>query len=101
MNHDQLLGDVGDLADELGVFWLHLPARFYGRGSWKGFPDLLLLGPRGLLFAEIKTGGALEPAQRAWRDRLTSAGAQWRLWQPADFLTGKIRAELERIAGTR
>lgn len=101
MNHEQLLAETTCLADGLGVWWLHLPQRFYGRGNWKGFPDLLLLGEGGLLFAELKTGSTLEPAQIRWRYRLQAVGAEWRLWQPVDLLTGTIRAELEHIARPR
>jgi hypothetical protein len=102
MNHADLLADVGGLADELGVRWLSVPAPFYGspgqRGHLTGFPDLFLAGPGGIAFAEVKTGGQLDPDQEDWRDVLVAAGATWHLWQPIDWLDGRIRRELQRLA---
>src|SRR5690606_2687191 len=46
-------------------------------GDGKGFPDLVLIRER-VLFVELKTdAGALSPEQRAWRDALLDAGADW------------------------
>lgn len=47
-----------------------------------GFPDLVLVKDR-VLYRELKVkGGSLTPDQRAWRDRLASAGADWAAWTP-------------------
>ena len=54
-------------------------------GDGTGFPDLVLIRER-VLFVELKTdAGAMSPEQRAWRDALRGAGADWRLWKPRDW----------------
>lgn len=68
-------------------------------GAWRtpatrGFPDLLLVGPR-LMFRELKRElGRLDDDQVAWRDSLRAAGADWGLWRPSDLRTGKLEGEL-------
>lgn len=55
------------------------------RRSQPGFPDLVLVGNR-VIFAELKAaGGQLMPSQKAWRDNLLAAGAEWYLWRPSDM----------------
>lgn len=63
-----------------------------------GFPDLVLVrGGRAqrVLFRELKAQrGSLDAGQRAWRDVLLAAGADWALWRPSDWSAGVIEAEL-------
>lgn len=56
-------------------------------GCWsKGWPDLVIVGPGGVLWAEVKTArGRLEPGQWAWGDRLLAAGQWWVVWGPAAY----------------
>jgi hypothetical protein len=69
------------------------------RGTSAGFPDLVLVGPGGVIFAELKSArGQLRPEQADWRDRLTEAGAKWRLWRPADLASGAIARDLAAIS---
>lgn len=60
-----------------------------------GFPDLVLargVGD-GVLFRELKSQrGSLDAGQKAWRDVLLAAGANWALWRPSDW--PEIEAEL-------
>lgn len=55
----------------------------------KGFPDLVLCHEsRGnaVLFRELKAEGCKPtPEQKLWGDWLTSAGADYRIWQPSDW----------------
>jgi hypothetical protein len=75
-------------------------ARLYGwrtyhtlrsQGSEAGFPDLVLVRPPRLIFAELKTDkGRLSPAQREWLADLEqvceiSHTVQVDVWRPADF----------------
>lgn len=52
-----------------------------------GFPDLVLVKPgRGICYAELKSAaGKLTTAQKAWLLALTAAGADCRVWRPADW----------------
>jgi hypothetical protein len=62
------------------------------RGRWitpvaadgAGFPDLVLVRDR-IIYAELKTNtGKLGPAQIAWGQALTRAGAEYYVWRPRD-----------------
>jgi hypothetical protein len=69
------------------------------KGDGKGFPDLVIAGPGGMLFRELKSWtGTLSPEQAVWRDRLIEAGASWGLWSPLEWFNGTIHAELARLA---
>lgn len=51
-----------------------------------GFPDLVLVRPPRLVFAELKVGkGKLSPHQERWRDALIEAGCEWYLWREDDL----------------
>src|SRR5262249_17983206 len=71
------------------------------RGSWgPGFPDLVIAGPCGVLFREIKTeAGRTTVGQDGWAATLIEAGADWAIWRPADLITGRIGHELGKLAG--
>ncbi len=56
------------------------------RRSQPGFPDLVLVGPGGVEFWELKSAkGRLSHDQEHWRVALQQAGASWRLFRPADW----------------
>jgi hypothetical protein len=56
-------------------------------GDGAGFPDLVLVRPPVVIFAELKREGAkLRPEQRAWLEALDRCeGVEARLWRPSDF----------------
>ena len=55
------------------------------RRSNPGFPDLVLVKNR-VVYAELKTEtGKLSEAQKAWRDALVKAGAEFYVWKPSDM----------------
>lgn len=67
-------------------------------GDGKGWPDLTIVGPGGVLFRELKSPtGTTTPDQRAWIAALAEAGADVGVWKPRDLDSGRIRAELEGI----
>jgi hypothetical protein len=69
------------------------------RRAEPGFPDLVIAGPRGVLFAELKSeAGRLSPQQRFWQHILVASGARWRLWRPADLDCGLIDEDLAALA---
>lgn len=78
------------------------PARFAQRVACnRGFPDLLILGPGGVLFRELKMttmpGRGLSPIQVTWRDRVKASGQDWGIWTPRDLRDGCIERELAAI----
>lgn len=106
MTEGQLIRAVIELCG-----WLHLTTAHFRpawteqgwrtavQGDGKGFPDLVLVGPHGVLYREAKSGrGVLEPEQRRWRDVLLAAGQDWALWRPQQWHDGTIRAELTALA---
>jgi hypothetical protein len=56
------------------------------RRSAPGFPDLVLVRPPRLVFAELKTQrGRISPAQREWFEDLRRCqGVEVYLWKPSD-----------------
>ena len=97
---------VIDLAQLHGLLVHHCrPARMQS-GKWatplqgaKGFPDLVIAGPAGTLFRELKsTKGQLSAEQVAWLDRLRSSGADASVWCPADW-PRRIQAEIHAVSG--
>jgi hypothetical protein len=94
----ELTGEILSLAGELGVLAHHCPDSRRCHGP-KGFPDLVLAGTRGTVFAELKNDYSDTTAdQEWWRWHLVKSGQHWRLWRPADLANGTIRSTLERIA---
>lgn len=78
----------------------HPDSRLLPAGAARGFPDLVMVGPGGVLFREVKGDyDTLSPNQRLWGRRLRFAGADWAEWRPCDWRSGRIRAEIRRIAG--
>lgn len=73
----------------------------YGQGGYQaGFPDWVILGPKGRLWRELKTAnGRLTSAQQTWIARLRDLGDDVDVWRPADLYSGRITAELLTVAG--
>ena len=91
----ELLASVLELARLLGIFAYHTHD---SRRSQAGFPDLVLAGNRGLVFAELKSeSGRLSREQVAWRWQLEVLGQAYRIWRPRDWHNQAIRHELEAI----
>ena len=79
--------------------------RFYGltvyhthnsQRSDPGFPDLCIVGSRGILFRELKReDGRLTAMQKHWISILQAAGQDADVWRPSDL--GRIRHELKAL----
>lgn len=79
--------------------------RFYGltvyhthnsQRSDPGFPDLVIVGARGVLFRELKTEvGRVKPMQKFWIDVLRLAGQDADVWRPSDL--DRIKLELKAL----
>lgn len=80
MNEAALQRLVVDAAEAHGLLTYHT---FDSRRSNPGFPDLVIVGANGVLYAELKSAtGRLSPMQVYWLDSLTAAGQNVRLWRP-------------------
>lgn len=107
---DVLQGKVFELCTRLGLKVLHIKPSLTKRGTWhtstspdgKGWPDLSICGPGGLIFREIKAPkGRIRPEQRTWLMDLVRAGQDAAIWRPADLTSGLIPATLQRLAKSR
>lgn len=69
-----------------------------GRAGWNlgsGFPDIHAVRER-VFYAELKRqNNELDPKQVEWREALETAGQEYHLWRPLDWLEGRIQ-ELTR-----
>lgn len=108
MSEDDLLRNVLQLAKLLGLRTAHFRPGKTTRGNWitavagdgKGFPDLVIVGPGGVAFRELKAAkGRISREQADWAAALILAGASWDEWRPADWGTdgGRIRDELKAL----
>jgi hypothetical protein len=71
------------------------------RRSTAGFPDLVIVGPGGCLFRELKTAtGRATGEQGRWLDALGTAGMDAGLWRPADLVSQRITNELGALRRT-
>lgn len=84
---------VVDLARACGWLVFH---DYDSRHSQPGFPDLVLVKNKRLLFRELKATrtGKLTPAQIQWQTALLEAGADAGVWRPPDLPL--IEYELQR-----
>lgn len=100
MSEAELMEAVRALCTDLGLHVFHAAD---SRRSWgPGFPDLVIVGRGGCLFAEVKReDGSLSPLQREWQTALQGAGMRWRLWRPSDLLSGQIAKELTSLAAVQ
>ena len=99
MTEAELEEQVRDACKKLGVIRIHI---YHARGTTPGVPDDILIGPRGVLWRELKTmTGKVSPAQRAMGEALLAAGQDFDTWRPVDWFSGRIKSELTAISGLR
>ena len=105
MSEDALLGAVLDLCRLLGLHTAHFrpgrTARGWAtavQGDGKGFPDLVVVGPGGVLWVELKSRrGRLSGEQERWCSWLGAAGQEYRVWRPEDLVSGRVQRELASL----
>jgi hypothetical protein len=96
MTERELLDAVRDACRWSGLLTYHT---LDSRRSERGFPDLVLVGPRGVLWRELKSSsGRLTTDQRTWLDRLNDAGADAAVWRP-DSWPDQVLLEISAIGG--
>jgi hypothetical protein len=84
------------LMADLGLWGFHPHT---SQRSAKGWPDWVIIGPRKIIFRELKSEhGTLTPEQKQVGEMLQRAGQNWRVWRPSDLLSGQIAKELTEIA---
>jgi hypothetical protein len=82
----------------LRIYEVPRPAAGGVRGTGRGWPDLTIGGKGGVLFRECKNQyNDTRPEQDMWGWYLRKAGCDWAVWRPADWDSGRVRAELEAI----
>jgi hypothetical protein len=101
LTHDELLAEVLRRCAGRNLAAVpHNPARFNQRAAASnGFPDVMIVGPGGVLYRELKTPGSpnLAPNQTLWKYRLKAAGQNWDIWTPRDLDSGRIDTELANL----
>jgi VRR-NUC domain len=86
--------EVVDIATTCG--WQRRYHTFDSRRSTPGFPDLTLVRPPRLIFAEIKTErGRVTRDQWGWLADLVACGAECYVWRPSD------RADVDMVLASR
>ena len=69
----------------------------------RGFPDLVIAGPRGHIFREVKMpAGETTPDQDMWGWTLEKGSRvlvprTWETWRPADWDSGLVGAQLVQL----
>jgi hypothetical protein len=95
MSEDTLQSRVLDFTRGWGVWCDH---NYDSRRGASGWPDLVLIGPHGVIYRELKTqGGRIRPEQHAIMDALIASGADVDVWRPLDLVVGRIRDEIMRL----
>ena len=102
MTEAELEVEITDLCEELGLLW-HLCTDSRRCRGKRGFPDLVVAGPGGHLFRELKGEyGTTSAGQDAWHWTLHQGKGggpcPYKVWWPEDWRSGKIRDELEKIS---
>lgn len=102
MTEAELAAEVTAAATSMGLLWHRCADSRRCRGS-RGFPDLVIAGPAGILLAELKNDHDVTSADQDLWAWMLAGSAIWayRLWRPADWRSGRIRAELAGIGGVR
>lgn len=85
---------VTDYATLRGLRWHH---ETDSRRSKAGFPDLVVAGPGGVAFIELKTNtGRVKPEQAEWIDALRDAGQHALIVRPRHW--ADVRDLLDALA---
>lgn len=101
MNHAIFAEQVQALARRLRLLVHYCPDSRRCTGQ-KGFPDLIITGAGGLLFAELKIPGDYTTADQdlwIWTIFRVLGPRAVVIWQPRDLEDGTIEKRLRKIAG--
>jgi hypothetical protein len=99
MSEDELEEQVRDACTKLGILRFHVRI---SKGTTAGLPDDILIGPRGILWRELKNQkNKPTRAQRETGAALTAIGQDFAIWRPEDWYSQRIRHELTAISAVR
>ena len=98
MSERDLQATVTGLCDLLRLDHFHV---LTSKGMRPGWPDLVIIGPRRVLYRELKSEtGKLTPDQRRIGSKLINAGCDWAVWRPRDLVSGVIPDTLRQLAAS-
>ena len=100
MTEQDLLNEVIKLLDARPeLLWAHFPDSRRQQGT-TGFPDIVIVGPYGVMFRELKLKhkAKLEGNQVRWKYALTAARANYAVWTEQDLADGFIAQALDYVA---
>lgn len=96
MTEAELNAEIAKEAERLGLSVYH---SHDSRRDMPGWPDLVLWARGGLIFRELKSSmGRVSQDQWMVAATLTRAGADWDIWRPEDWESGRIARELLQLA---
>lgn len=86
MSETDLQNRIIGLCEWLGLLVYHVNRSDKGVVSSKGFPDLVICGPMGAVFAELKSQtGKVSREQRHWLAMLARSQDHVYVWRPEDW----------------
>jgi hypothetical protein len=105
MTETELLEEVEHLCRQFKLYWHHCGDSRRCQGQ-AGLPDLLILGPGGIILAELKDAwNDTSAAQEQWRGAIfhwmSESSVRWVLWRPADFDSRRIHEQLHDLRWPR
>lgn len=90
MTHGEVVAEILGRAAQRGVLGHYCPDSRRCEGD-RGLPDVLLVGPFGAAWVEVKTGAAqLKPAQTTWKHMLLAAGQRYEVMREEDLTDGGL-----------
>jgi hypothetical protein len=107
ISEDDLKRTVIDMCHAFGLLVAHFRPAQIRPGVWvtpveadgAGFVDLVIVGPGGVLFWELKsTTGPVSTDQARWLTALLAAGAVAWVVRPRDLRSGAVEQELRALA---
>ena len=99
MSEDELAAEIAKEVKRLGIMSYH---PHDSRRDMPGWPDLVLWSRGGLIYRELKsTLGRVSQDQRLIGASLAQAGADWAVWRPEDWNSGRISRELNQLVRIR
>lgn len=93
--HEAIVARVTGMAHQRRYLVHYCGSSLYCAG--RGLPDLIIVTPRGVIFAEIKVDSfsKVSPEQTTWKHALLACGANYVCWYESDLESGVIESALD------